>query len=176
MLVGPSVKLKCETMPKREFSQVLPGAPRALLIKLDPGPSLRAKLERPHIRAICGPGQGSSGHFDAPAEPSGLERPSRAPQRSRAGSSGHFERPSGAERARCRKRRQVRCFERPRRAVKSWRVQGLISPLRKFNIRLYIFISYHPNYWPNSAMGARMSAHNFSAALPLLLCRVDSPL
>ena len=36
----------------------------------------------------------------APARPSGLKRPSRAPQRSRAGSSGHLERPSGAERAR----------------------------------------------------------------------------
>ena len=36
----------------------------------------------------------------APAEPSGFERPFRAPQRSRAGSSCHFERPSGAERAR----------------------------------------------------------------------------
>ena len=36
----------------------------------------------------------------APAEPSGLERPFRAPQQSRTGSSGHFERPSGAERAR----------------------------------------------------------------------------
>jgi len=73
----------------------------------------------------------------APAEPSGLERPFRAPQRSRAGlerlfrapqrsragssgpfrapqpsragPSGHFERPSGAERARSRKRRQGRC-------------------------------------------------------------------
>ena len=52
----------------------------------------------------------------APAEPSGLERPFRAPQRSRAGSSGYFERPSGAERARSRKRRQVRCFRgRPSR-------------------------------------------------------------
>ena len=49
--------------------------------------------------------------LSAPVEPSGLERPFRAPQRSRAGPSGHFERPSGAERAaRCRKRRQVRCF------------------------------------------------------------------
>jgi hypothetical protein len=43
-------------------------------------------------------------------EPSDFERPFRAPQQSRAGSSGHFERPCGAERARCRKRRQVRCF------------------------------------------------------------------
>ena len=46
----------------------------------------------------------------APAEPSGLEQVFRAPQRSRAGSSGHFERPSGAERARRRKRRRVRRF------------------------------------------------------------------
>ena len=36
----------------------------------------------------------------APAQPSGLERPSRAPHRGRAGSSGHLERPSEAERAR----------------------------------------------------------------------------
>ena len=53
------------------------------------------------------------------ASSSEFERPFRAPQRSRAGSSGHFERPSGAERARCRKRRQVRCFREPGRAISS---------------------------------------------------------
>ena len=40
----------------------------------------------------------------APAEPSGLERPFRAPQRGRAGSSGHFKRPGEAERVRLEKR------------------------------------------------------------------------
>ena len=96
------------------------------------------------------------------AEPSEFERPCRAPPQSRAGSSGHFERPSGAERARCRKRRQVRCFRagqaepsgldvgnvgrcgvreaRPSR-VKLGSVQAVPGPLRRFNIR-YIFKSW----------------------------------
>ena len=95
-------------------------------------------------------------------EPSDFERPFRAPQQSRAGSSGHFERPCGAERARCRKRRQVRCFRagqaepsgldvgnvgrcgvreaRPSR-VKLGSVQAVPGPLRRFNIR-YIFKSW----------------------------------
>ena len=87
---------------------------------------------------------------------------SSGPQRSRAGSSGHLERPSGAERARAAissapaepsghfepfraicspgagfddRCGVLRCFEQPRRAVKSWRVQAFVSLLRKFNIR-----------------------------------------
>ena len=92
----------------------------------------------------------SSGHFErpsgadraraaissAPAEPSGLERRFRAPQRSRRGSSGHrLERPSGADWARSRKRRQVRCFRcqaKPAERVKLWSPQSLQAFLRKF--------------------------------------------
>ena len=90
---------------------------------LDFGDVGRCNAFEPPGRTISSALAGSSSHFERPVEPSGLERPFRAPQRSRAGSSGHFERPSGAERARCRKRRQVRCFrarpsefERPFRA------------------------------------------------------------
>ena len=60
------------------------------------------------------PGRAISSALAEPSESSEFERPFRAPQRSRAGSSGHFERPRGAERARSRKRRQVRCFRAAR--------------------------------------------------------------
>ena len=72
----------------------------------------------------------------APAEPIGLGRPFRAPQRSQAGSSGHFERHSGAKRARCRKRWQVRCFHgqaEPAERVSAWNVQA---------INVYIYLYY----------------------------------
>ena len=58
-----------------------------------------SRAERARARP-SGAEQARTAMSSAPAQPSGLELPFRAPQRSRAGSSGHFERPSGAERAR----------------------------------------------------------------------------
>ena len=55
--------------------------------------------------------------MSAPTEPSRLERTFRALQPSQTGSSSHV-RPSGAERVRCRKRRQVRRLRtKPSRAL-----------------------------------------------------------
>ena len=61
-----------------------------------------------------------SADLNAPAQPSGLQWPIRAPHRCRAGPKGQISstaaRPSGLERRRSRKRRQVRCFRiKPRR-------------------------------------------------------------
>ena len=78
---------------------------------------LQGTLERP-FRASCGAGPGSSGHFASQLRlRARLERPFRASCGSGPGSSGHFEPTAAPGQARCRKRRQVRCFRaRPSRA------------------------------------------------------------
>ena len=84
--------------------------------------------------------------LSAPVEPSGLERPFRAPQWSRAGPSGHFERPSGADRARCHKRRQVQCFRgqaEPAERVNAQRSSGAPkASYGNFELDIYTRFAY----------------------------------